>query len=139
MLLAGWELDIVRRPATVRAAGVGRIEMRFLVIVAAALGLSGCAGMVKDDTEKTLAQSYIACNRSTSAIFARQPGDVISLGIAAESQCAKDRYALSEHLQSKYSPQWAAGLATDLQKDMIRENSGTIAKERAIKSNALPD
>lgn len=86
--------------------------------------LAGCS-TTSEPTEaaKASIRPYIQCNVENARRFSQQQGDVISLAVAAEAACQRERFAMA----STIGPQ----RADNLRRTAIEGNAADIAKARS--------
>jgi hypothetical protein len=74
-----------------------------------------------------LMNAYVECNVSTSRQFARIDGDVLSLGIAAEAACGRERQILLNAVAADSDPVYARRVLSRTFQSRVNNNAGLIA------------
>jgi hypothetical protein len=84
-------------------------------------------------------REYSACNRNASRIVAVQPGDPISLAVAARNLCRSDEVKLRNAIYAAYSdnPSFGMEAMEKIRKSILENNTGEIVAYRA-KANSTP-
>ena len=82
---------------------------------------------------KPLLAPYKACNRNASRLVAMQPGDPISLAVAARSLCKTEEANLRKAIYSAYTNTPSFGIDTmeKVRKVILENNTGEIVASRA--------
>jgi hypothetical protein len=84
-------------------------------------------------------REYNACNRTASRIVATQPGDPMSLAIAARNLCRSDEANLQKAIYAAYSdnPSFGMKAMEKVRKSVLENNTGEIVAYR-VKANSTP-
>lgn len=101
-----------------------RIQLLLLTVT-----LAGC---VTDRAElhKDQQSAYLACNRVASSKVAPQPGDPVSLAVAAVGMCAYESAAFRAALDTTYNPAHVARLMRMYEGEAIKANTSWIVQDR---------
>lgn len=102
------------------------------------LVLTGCSTVPVGETAAlpfdVEGKAYYACNHRAARHVASQPGDPLSLGIAARGMCSADEAVLIEALRRSYEPGRALRMLERVRANVAEFNATTIVKARAAAS-----
>jgi hypothetical protein len=91
------------------------------------------------ESYKPLSRSYFVCNRSASKIVSTQPGDPVSLAVAARSICRSEEANLREAVRAAYAddPKFGMDSMERFRAKALENNTGDIVAARAA-TNSNP-
>lgn len=111
---------------------LGHIMKLFVLLAGAGLMLAGCVSSAENSAARDAAiKDYVACNFAASMRVAGQPGDPVSLGLAAASMCSASKLRYGETANAKFGPSFALDAMDSLERTAVKDNAATIVKYRA--------
>jgi hypothetical protein len=96
------------------------------------IALVGCEGMGLDTSAsyRPEIENYVDCNMSASRKVGKQPGDPVSLGLAARGMCVREDLALLDALRRQHRPDVAIQKMDGYRARTLEANASDIVRTR---------
>ena len=106
--------------------------MKRLALLISALS-AGCTatGAEPKSAYSSEMEAYIVCNLQASKAVSSQPGDPMSLAVAARGLCGNEELALNRAIDAAYRPDLALKIRDRLKMRTIEQNTTSIVTYRA--------